>query len=394
MDIFLLFLILIFSFAAFANDRFVFAILYLFIGAFVFGRWWSKHAISHVKFERQCETYAFIQEKLKIRLTIINSGWLPAVWLRIHDALPAEITRQGSYQQIISLNPKETLTIEYDIQPRQRGYFPIGPVTYQTGDLLGFGKDYQMNTEVKYLTVFPKVVRLSLGNLPSSSPIGSLRHTQPIFEDPSRPIGKRQYQTGDSLRKIDWKSSASIGQLQVKQYEPSIDLQVFIFLNLNESEYETKFKSSAEELAIVISASITNWTIERKLHTGIFINGLDLGNNKSPCGVIPVNKGRLQLIKILELLARSSMGKMPPIIKVLQDQTGGLGWGTTLILITGQANDTLFDALYRYRQKGINIVLILSGEVSNFARAKVMAHHYGVAIYQFSDEKQLDIWRI
>jgi hypothetical protein len=90
--------------------------------------------------------------------------------------------------------------------------------------------------------------------LPSRSPIGTLRHTQPIFEDPSRVRGKRDYTTGDSLRRVDWKATATTGRLQVKQFEPSIALETALFLNLNADEYLQRTRLDATELAIVIAA--------------------------------------------------------------------------------------------------------------------------------------------
>ena len=56
----------------------------------------------------------------------------------------------------------------------------------------------------------PSLTSLSL---PSHSPLGTLRHTQPIFEDPSRVTGKRDYISGDSLRRVDWKATAATGRL-------------------------------------------------------------------------------------------------------------------------------------------------------------------------------------
>jgi len=71
-----------------------------------------------------------------------------------------------------------------------------------------------------------------------------MRHQQPIFEDPHA-YGKRDYVASDSLRRVDWKASASTGRLQIKQFEPSIALQTVIFLNLNGSEYNTRNRIDA-----------------------------------------------------------------------------------------------------------------------------------------------------
>ena len=94
-----------------------------------------------------------------------------------------------------------------------------------------------MEMPAQYLTVYPRIVALNSIQIPSRSPQGTMRHTQPIFEDPTRVLGKREYVAGDSLRRVDWKSTAVTGRLQVKLFEPAISLETLIFLNLNAEDY-------------------------------------------------------------------------------------------------------------------------------------------------------------
>ena len=88
-------------------------------------------------------------------------------------------------------------------------------------------------------------------------------------------MGKRDYTAGDSLRRIDWKSTAAVGRLQTKLFEPSIALETVLFLNLNSEEYHYKFRYDASELAIVVAASLANWIIGQKQSVGLVVNGSD-----------------------------------------------------------------------------------------------------------------------
>ena len=101
-----------------------------------------------------------------------------------------------------------------------------------SGDVFGLTGGETRRLQSDSLTVYPKIVPLTRVVLPTQSPMGTLRHHQPIFEDPSRIFGKREYVSGDSLRRVDWKSTASTGHLQVKLFEPSIALETVIFLDL------------------------------------------------------------------------------------------------------------------------------------------------------------------
>ena len=177
---------------------------------------------------------------------------------------------------MLTLSPRARENFEYTLEARKRGYYPIGPLFISTGDLLGLGgSDLHNEGETEYLTVYPKVVPLAQLKIPSRSPLGTLRHTQPIFEDPTRVMGKREYVAGDSLRRVDWKSTATTGRMQVKLFEPSIAIETVIFLNLDGPSYHYRSRIDAAELAIVITASIANWIVEKGQTVGLYTNGED-----------------------------------------------------------------------------------------------------------------------
>ena len=228
-----LFLFSLILVGAFLGEDFVLSILYLFIGALILGRWWGKRALQAVSVQRTFDKHAFLGEKVKVSLQITNNGWLPVVWLQIRESLPIELFSSGPYQQVTTLSPKKTVKFEYYLDCRKRGYYSIGPMNLISGDLLGVINPQRRSMKSEFISVFPKIVPLTKVAIPSQFPMGNIRHKQPLFEDPSRVLGKRDYFSGDSLRKLDWKAYAATGQLQVKIFEPSISLESSIFLNLH-----------------------------------------------------------------------------------------------------------------------------------------------------------------
>ena len=65
-----------------------------------------------------------------------------------------------------------------------------------------------------------QVVPVADLGLPSRSPFGHLKTQQRLYQDPSRTIGVRDYVPGDSVRTINWKTSAATGSLKVRKLEP------------------------------------------------------------------------------------------------------------------------------------------------------------------------------
>jgi uncharacterized protein (DUF58 family) len=390
---FLFFLIVLIGLGAVTGESFVFTILYLVVGVVVIGRWWSTKALSSLVFQRFFNQRVFPKEEVVVRVKVENKGYLPLVWLRVRDLLPVEISPQRAVQEVVSLGPRGRAEIDYRLIARKRGYYRVGPIKITTGDLLGIGQDEREELTPQYLTVYPKVVPLHELGLPSHSPLGSLRYKEPIYEDPTRQTGKRDYVRGDSLRRIDWKASASVGRLQVKQFEPSIALETAIFLNMNIDEYFYRRRFDATELAIVTAASIASWVISKKQTVGVFTNGLDpLGKNEAAQPLKP-HKGRAHLMRLLETLARLQTSQGTALARMLHEQRPHLSWGSTVVLITGQVEDDLFDEFFQAQRSGLDIVLILCGEVTGLIEVKRRAKRFGIPVYNIWSEQDLEVWQ-
>lgn len=391
-NIFFLFLITLLGLAIFLREDFVLAILYLFIGAYVFGRLWGQRTLQGISIQRTFNRWAFLGEKVTIQLQIKNENWLPLAWLQIRETLPVEIHPGGPYQQVATIYPKGTYHCEYSLSCRRRGYYPIGPLTLHSGDVLGMAESERFERQVDYLTIYPKIVPLSKVHLPSHTPIGTMRYMQPLMEDPSRVFGKRNYVTGDSFRRIDWKSTASTGSLQVKLFESSISLETVIFLDLDTKSYPLRARYDIAELAIVVAASLANWIIAERQAAGLATNGIDPISDERPPLLIP-RRGRARLLRILETLARVQVAPTNPFIDLLQQERHNLPWGTTLIMITSRFDNKLFEGLFQARRNGLKAFLIQCGESDQYNRARRKAEHFGFVMHQVLNERDLDIWR-
>jgi uncharacterized protein (DUF58 family) len=293
----------------------------------------------------------------------------------------------------LTVGPWGRARFNYTLHATKRGYYRIGPLALRSGDLLGLADEISREGGADTLTVYPRIIALRRVPLPSRSPLGTLRHTQPIFEDPSRVRGKRDYVSGDSLRRIDWKATATVGRLQVKQFEPSIALETAIVLNLNSDEYDFHTRAEATELAVVIAASLANWIVAQRQAVGLYVNGADPIGEDGAARSLPPRKGRAQLTRVLDVLARIRAVETAPVVQLLQRETPQLPWGTTLIVITGTVDDDVFDAIFRARRAGLNVVVNLVGMVPTIAAIRQRAQHFDLPLYEFGRERDLDVWR-
>ncbi|HSK67270.1 MAG TPA: DUF58 domain-containing protein, partial [Anaerolineales bacterium] len=367
-------------------------LIYLVVGALVSGLVWSKRTMTQVRTQRRFQSHAFLGEKIKVDLHVQNTGWLPVPWLDLRETLPVALVGPNSFQSVIHLGPHGEAHFEYSLEARKRGYYPIGPLSVSTGDILGLRESLQAVMLAEHLVVYPKIIPLNSLKIPSQSPQGTLRHTLPLFEDPARSFGKRGYMTGDSLRRVDWKASAATGQFQVKVFEPSIALETCILLNLNTEDYYYRSRIDSMELAIVIAASIANWITANKQMVGLMVNGRDPLMADGRPQAIPPRKGKRHLMRLLETLARVDSTDRSRFAPLLQEQRYQLGWGTTLIVVTGRPEDQLIHELYQARRGGQNALLILAGLDASDEASLRQARAFGIPITAIPSERDLSLW--
>jgi len=388
-----LFFIFLLSIAAILRGDFVFTLLYLLAGVLLLGRAWSQALMQRLRVTRRMVTHAFLGEQVTVRLGIANPSLLPAVWLHVQEHLTIELGWRTPFERVISLNPFGRTELEYRLRAYKRGVYAVGPATVISGDLLGLTRDERRETQSACLVVYPQIVPLTRLSLPSRSPLGTLRHTQPVFEDPSRVLSKRDYVAGDSLRRVDWKASAAAGRPLVKQYEPSIALETMLLLNLNAAEYPTQQRVDSTELGIVLAASLANWIVGQRQAVGLVTNGRDPSAAGAAPAALPSRKGRPHLIHVLETLARLQPAEGLGFAELIRQQAKRLPWGTTLILITGSTDEPLFDAIFQCQRRGQQVVLILAGLGANLTESQRRAAAFGIPVHGFRRVDDLDVWR-
>jgi uncharacterized protein (DUF58 family) len=393
-DYWIPFLLVLAVIAALLRADFVLTVIYLLLGVWVFGRIWSHSALDAIKVRRSFTPRVFLSERIPVRLELHNSGLLPAVWLQFSESLPVEL-RIGdtAFRRVVSIGSHNRLTLEYTLEGHKRGYYAIGPLMLYSGDVFGLTGGETRRLQSDTLTVYPKIVPLTRVVLPTQSPMGTLRHHQPIFEDPSRIFGKREYVSGDSLRRVDWKTTASTGHLQVKLFEPSIALETEIFLDLNMEAYEFHSRASATELAIVVAASLANWIVRARQSVGLITNGTDpLSQDGLPPRLLP-RRGRANLMRILDVLARIQAAKSDGLLNLIRRESIHLSWGATLIVITPKLDEPFFDSLFQARRSGFDIILVPCGPTPGLQRARHIAATFGFPLVHILSEQDLDIWR-
>ena len=351
---------ILFVIAAILRIDFFFTVAYLFFGVYLLSRLWMQRATRQLGVHRRFVNHAFFGDRVQVDLQLSNNGWLPIPWLYVHDSLPVQLATPPFFRRVVSLGPRQSKSLNYELECHKRGYYAVGPTAVQSGDLLDLAHPQPGQVDAVNLVVYPKIVPIEKLGLPTHSPLAVLPARSPLFRDPTRVVGVRDYHWGDSPRHIHWSATASAGRLLVKRYRPAISRETLICLDLDQGNYGQRQRYDATELSIVVAASLASHILVNEgLPVGLVTEAWDplLEQRTRICR--PPRSQRASLITLLEVLARVQITSETSLSDLLRRGTMGLSWGSTLCVITGRETTELLDNLAYLRRAGFTISLIL-----------------------------------
>ena len=315
------------------------------------------------------EIRAFEGEEVELRIITTNRKYLPVFWLNISFGVPAGLSirelelvvepasQRGFLRSYWSLSPWQTVMRRFVIDCKERGYYQIGPGSMETGDLFGFFVGRVELPDIFELIIYPKVFPIPRLELPARQPFGDFRSAGRLFEDPMRTIGVREWELGDSQRRIHWKATAKYQSLYSRVYEPAEEEQVMLFLNVATLEkFWHGYIPELLEQGIRIAASLAYTLSEERLPIGLIANGR-LNRKERAIKLLP-GRSPDQLMLILELLAGVTPFATSSIEERLITEAPRIPWGTTLVVITAVVYDELVASLLELAAAGRPVVLI------------------------------------
>lgn len=421
--------LLLLAIAFFLRIDFVYYIIYVTVGVYLWSQWYVPRAMRQLHLRRSFVDHAFLGERIDVTLETTNTSRMPIPWIQIRESVPPAL-RIGSLPRFaLSFRGKQSRRIVYQIRAMRRGYYQLGPLGMTAGDLFGFKESSSILT-TDHFTVYPQVIPLSSLGFPSRLPFGTLSSRQRLFEDPARPIGVRDYRSGDSQRHINWKVSAHSDSLLVKTFQPAISLEASILLNLNSVEYSRRFRLDGPEWAITVAASLANHLVNQRQAIGLATNGSDpllqlqhgedqdrlfdeesgrlslSSQNSSDKSIrsdgsvadhiaapIPPRPGREHLMRVMESLARIEAEHTISFNSWAPTACLHLSWGVTILAITPNVDEQGFQVLHRFAKSGYNPILIVVEPYVDFRGIKERARRLGFSAFHVAQRKDLYIWK-
>jgi len=146
--------------------------------------------------------------------------------------------------------------LSYQIRSDARGKFTIGPLRVRVADAFGLVEISRSFSATSTLVVTPRIFPLPRASAQSSwlgEGDGGMRTISAIGEDDAAP---RQYQDGDGLHRVHWRSTARYGELMVRREEHQWRNSASVFLDTRRSAHTGSGPTSTFEFAVSAAASI------------------------------------------------------------------------------------------------------------------------------------------
>ncbi len=214
-------------------------------------------------------------DAVTVTTEVRNAGKGVVLWALMEDFVRDRAQVTGERLRIELMRPGKVALLKYTARLPFRGYYPFGPIMLETGDLFGLVRKFRVGAEVDFVTVLPKVVPIAQYGVPTQRPIGEVRVQSLIFEDPTRLVGVRQYERGDSLKRIHWKATARTGIMQSKVYEPTTMLGATLALDFHAASWAGERGFERSEFSVTAAASIAAFILQHKQQVGFISNGRD-----------------------------------------------------------------------------------------------------------------------
>ena len=294
-----------------------------------------------------------------------NPTFFPLFSVKMEFFFPAGFTIDGvecgEYTNIGSvffIPPRAYVTKTHTVRADLRGYYHMETATvkYRKNEFL-FSVPFD-------LYVYPNYSLISSDIQPDLYHVGDNVSKSRYIEDPFFLAGIRPYQTGDSMRQINFKASVrsfsgGVRKLMSNYYDSSRNFDSMIFLDL--FNYSDNGTAEIQKLQLEMGLSYACYLLSEVVSNGGTVGFAS--NSASGGGAyvhIPCGGGNLHVQGILESFAKINYydKREYSINSLLENLTNELTEGTDIYLITPVVDSKTAATLRRIECSGKNVCVI------------------------------------
>jgi len=321
----------------------------LLFGLALAGFWtWSSGQGVRVRMSRSRDRVQ-AGESIIERFEVINDSVIPKLWLEVAEEsdLPGHTA-----QFVTSLSRASHRNWRVQTTCHRRGVYNLGPITVRSSDPFDiFSRELRFGHR-RGLVVYPRALELPRYSAPPANLPGEGRFRRRTHYVTPNASGIRDYEAGDSVNRIHWKSSLRTGSLKVKTFELDPASHLWVVLDLSGQDHIGSGDDATIETAVTVAASVVRLFINQSRSVGLMMFGDRLD-------VIEPDRGSQHFGRILESLAVAQPIGSVPVASILYQQSRRWGRHTTVIVVTASTDPRWQGAIRTLTQRGVKVAVAL-----------------------------------
>ena len=287
----------------------------------------------------------------------ISFGAEPGGVVRPPVATLAErVGRLGEHRHVLRRRGRR-LTVTYVLEHVRRGRYEFSDSHLELTDPFALQRVTVPLTAPGALLVYPRITRLD--RLFSEAGAHGVDGRRVLLYRPSGYDlhSVREYEEGESLRKVHWPSTARRGQLMVKELEDAPRDEIAVVLDAD----PTAVVGDSFDVQVRAAASILDAYMRRGRRVVLVVNA----EQRATQQVHSASAGRR---RALELLAAVEPGGRTPLPAVLSDEGSAAARALELVVVTASVTAPLADRLVQraHARRKVSLVYV---EAPTFAGA-------------------------
>jgi uncharacterized protein (DUF58 family) len=291
---------------------------------------WVRAADRPMRAERRAPVRDHFEgDDVEQRIVVHPSGRVPPP-----AATLVESTGRLGEQRHVLRRRGRRLSIDYRLERLPRGRYPFTSSRVEIADPFGLQRRDVPLPPPGALLVYPRIV--ALDRLFSEAGAHALDGRRLLLR---RPTGfdlhsVRNYEHGESLRKVHWRTTARRGRLMVKELEDAPRDEIAVVLDAHSSA----FAGESFDVQVRAAASVLEAYVRRGRRAVLVVNAAERSSQQ-------VHSPAADRRRALELLAAIEPSARTPLTTLLAEESSPASRALEVVVITARVDAALVDRL-------------------------------------------------
>jgi uncharacterized protein (DUF58 family) len=251
-------------------------------------------------------------------------------------------------------------TVRLGIRCNKRGLYKLRGFRVESGFPFGLFRSSRTFAQDAALIVYPRFQPLGRMELPT----GMKHHPGGVMlastlGESFEFIGDREYREGDNIRDIDWRASARLNHLIVREYREEYFMRVAVILDTHVPRKAEQGAHDNFERAVSVTASVADYMARQDYLVDIFAAGPNLYH-------LTAGRSLAYLDQILDILAAVDENPEEPFATIEPQLMQNLAQITTIICVFLDWNEArrAFGSRLASMGCGVRLIIVRDGDPS------------------------------